>query len=140
MQNQNSKEEYAKQVCLFLAELLRTRRITLMRAAEIAEQVTQNITLIDSEAQFLALIKDLTSQFQELLHLGERVHLHMDMTKRLLMESQVREFVITFLTRDTGLALNVLQEAVKDSIQTNDLCVKFPQFQQFIQTKSWPTL
>lgn len=135
----NQKEEYAKEVCLFLAELLRTRKITLQRAAEIAEKVVQNINLIDSEAQFLTLIKDLTAEFTELFYLGERIHMHLGMSQRLLMESQVREFVINFLTRDIALAFNVLQEAVKDSVQTNDLCVKFPPFRQFIETKVWPT-
>ena len=75
MDSQNAKEEYAKQVCLFLAELLRTHKIALPRAAEIAEKVTQNINLIDSEAQFLTLIKQLAQDFQELIHLGELVHM-----------------------------------------------------------------
>ena len=132
----NRKEEYAKQICLFLAELLRTHRITLERAAEIAERVTQNINLIDSEEQFLGLVKTMTADFQELFNLGQRVDMHIGVNKRMAMENNVREFVITFLAKDATLALNVLQEAIKEHVGVNDLCARFPEFKQFIQLKS----
>ncbi|OGE87678.1 MAG: hypothetical protein A3J07_03110 [Candidatus Doudnabacteria bacterium RIFCSPLOWO2_02_FULL_49_13] len=135
MDQSSKKEEYAKQICLFLAELLRTRKISLKRAAEIAERVIQNINLIDSEAQFLGLIKELTSDFQELFNLNGRISFRIDVNKRLLMENQVREFVVSFLARDVKLALAVLEEAVKENAGVDNLYLKFPQFEEFIQTK-----
>lgn len=127
-----SKEEYAKIVCLFLAELLRTRKITLTRAAEICQKVTDNLNLVDSEEHFLSLVKQLSSDFEELFHLQALVNMHAAVSQRLDLEEKVRAFVISTLVQDSHLAMEILQEAVKVDIRLPDLCHKFPQFQKFI--------
>jgi hypothetical protein len=129
---QPSKEEYAKIVCLFLAELLRTRKITLMRAAEVCQKVTDNINLVDSEVHFLSLVKQLSADFEELTHLQTLANLHVQMSQRTDLEEKVRAFVISTLVQDPHQALEILQEAVKADIHLNDLVQRFPQFQQFI--------
>ena len=126
------KEEYAKSVCLFLAELLRTRKITLARAAEIAQKVLDHINLIDTEADFLKLIKEMTYDFEELFRLEERVIMHMETGRRQQMEDKVREFVIMVMVTDSSLALSVLQAAINEEAKLEDLCGKFPQFKEFL--------
>ena len=76
MPQQDSKNDFAKAVSLFLAEMLRTRSITLRRAADIAEQVINNINLIEGEADFLRLIKDLSRDFEELHQLSGRIQMN----------------------------------------------------------------
>jgi hypothetical protein len=127
------KEEYAKAVSLFLAELLRTRKISLERAAEIAQKVLHNINLIDSEAQFLKFIKELTSDFQELFQLHERVFLHIKFDERKHMEQKVREFVVRAVVTDLKLASMVLQEAIQEDPSLDKICLKFPEFKAFIE-------
>jgi hypothetical protein len=131
-----SKEEYAKAVCYFLAELLRTHRVSLNRASEIAQKVLANINLIDTEEHFLKLVKELSADFQELIHLGERVNMHIQVTEREQFESHVREFVIIHLPTDPPTAMMVLREAVTEGIKPDVLKDKYPAFRQFIDSKS----
>jgi hypothetical protein len=128
------KDEYAKAVCYFLAELLRTRKITLTRSAEIAQKVVDHINLIDSEEDFLRLIKEMTSDFEELFQLTERIHMNIKVDTRKDLDGQVREFVIRTLPQDTKLALDVLLSAIQQDAKVDDLCVKFPQFKEFLTT------
>lgn len=128
----NYHDQYAKSVCLFLAELLRTHKISLGRAAEIAQKVVDNINLIDSEHDFLRLIKELSSDFDELFGLQERIQMNIHVTVRKELENKVREFVIFILPQNSNLALAVLQEAIKDNVRTQDLCDKFYEFKEFI--------
>ncbi len=133
----NTKEQYAQAVCYFLAELLRNHRVSLPRAAEISEKVVGNINLIDTEKQFLEFIRDLSRDFEELLQFTERIDMHMKAGDREKLETQVREFVISSIGSDLDTAFAVLNEAIKEGCRHEDLCQKFPQFHQFIQTRVW---
>jgi hypothetical protein len=127
------KEEYAKSVCMFLSELLRTHRIDLARSAEIAQKTLEHLNLIDSEEDFLKFVKELTLDFQELFQLEERVLLNVHMNRRAEMENLVREFVITTVPDNPKQALTILLEAIKDDCRLEDLSRKFPLFEKFRQ-------
>lgn len=133
----SQKEEYAKAVCYFLAELLRNHRVSLPRAAEISEKVVGNINLIDTEHQFLEFIHVLSKDFEELIQFTERIDMHMKSNEREQLEIQVREFVISYIGSDLATAFAVLNEAVRENCRHEDLCQKFPQFHQFTQTRTW---
>jgi len=122
-----------------LAELLRNHQVSLPRAAEISEKVVGNINLIDTEKQFLEFIRDLSRDFEELIQFTKRIDMHMQVGEREKLEIQVREFVISSLGTDLQTAFGVLSEAIKDETRQEDLCQKFPQFKQFIDTKVWIT-
>jgi hypothetical protein len=129
------KEEYAKAVCMFLAEMLRTRKVSLARSAEIAQKVVDNINLIDTEEDFLRLIKELTSDFEELFKLQKIVLLDVERSQRRDMEETVREYVINIMGTDARQALDVLVEAVKAESQLPQLCAKFPKLKEFTEAK-----
>lgn len=134
MENIQNKNEYAKVVSLFLAELIRSRKVMLRGAADIAEKVVMNINLIDTEQQFLNLIKELSVDFEELHPLSERMHVHIKTIERKDMEQQVKSFVSNIMPTNMDLALDVLKEAAKDQVKLSELCQKFPEFKQFIET------
>lgn len=135
----NKKEEYARAVCYFLAELLRNHRVALPRAAEISEKVLANINLIDTELQFLEFIRVISKDFEELVGFSERIDMHMKVGERQKLDIQVREFVIASLDKDLETAFLVLSEAVKPDACHEVLCGKFPVFKQFIESKVWTT-
>ena len=60
------KENMSKAVCLFLAEMLRTRKVKLDRCADIAAEIVNRLESIGSEKQFLDAVKELEFEFQEL--------------------------------------------------------------------------
>lgn len=135
MNTLDQKDQYAKAVSMFLAELLRTRRIGLNRAADIAQKVVANLNLLDSEARFLQFIKELSGDFEELFQLEARVDMHMKFSARHDFEQKVREFAISTLPTDANLACLVLQEAVSENCESEELSAKFPQFKEFINSK-----
>src|SRR5437763_250037 len=109
MENFNKKEEFARAVSLFLAELIRSREITLERAAEIAQKVVENINLIDSEEHFLRFSKELSADFEELFHLHERIRFDIKVNERRHLEQKVRDFVVDMLVQNPKLAYEILQ-------------------------------
>ena len=133
----DQKNQYAKSICYFLAELLRTRRISLERAADISQKMIDNINLLDSEHDFLQLTKTLAQDFEELIYLKERISLDIGVLKRKDLEDKVRQFVVNVLPNDTTLALNILEEAIKSDIELSELGKKFPEFGQFLTKTPW---
>ncbi|HYC79427.1 MAG TPA: hypothetical protein VEC17_00180, partial [Candidatus Binatia bacterium] len=64
---QTTRDHYGRMVCFFLAEGLRSRKISISRAAEIAEKVLNHVNLLDTETAFLNLVKELAKDFEELI-------------------------------------------------------------------------
>ncbi|OGE74150.1 MAG: hypothetical protein A3I07_01785 [Candidatus Doudnabacteria bacterium RIFCSPLOWO2_02_FULL_42_9] len=131
--NDNNKNEFAKHVALFLAELIRSRRIDLQRAADIAQKVVQNINLIDSESQFLEFVKELHRDFDELHALVDIVHMHVHMSARKDLENKVSMYVASIMPSDMGLAVKILEEAIVDGVTEEALCQKFPGFKEYVE-------
>ncbi len=129
----NKKEEFAKVVCLFLAEQLRIRDITLSRAAEISKKVLQHINLLDQESDFLKLIQELAKDFEELHKLEKRVFFYMEEDQRKTMESHVKDFVIHILTQDMQLALQIMERTIKEGSDLSSLTNQFPKFKEFME-------
>jgi hypothetical protein len=127
------KNEYARMISLFLAELLRTRKTSLNRAADISQKVVENINLIDTEVDFLRFVQMLTSEFDEMVPMKEVVQLHIRKNHRVDLEQKVKSFVIHIMQEDPNHALEVLQEASKDDAKLPDLCLKYPKLKQFIE-------
>lgn len=127
------KEEYAKMVCLFLAEGLRTRRITLQNAAEIAGKFLQNINLLDNEYDFLRLIKELSKDFEELSLLERKADREFALNATRTLEGKVRDYVVQIIVNDTKTALALLQDAGESGVTPEDLYSKYPQFKEFMQ-------
>ena len=134
MMNQDEKQEqYSKSVALFLAELLRTRKITLQRAADIASKVVQNLNLLDTEQDFLRLIKEMSGDFEELMYLQELVQIDVRVNERKEMENHVRHFAVKIMVTDIKLASQVLQDATAENIKFEDLRTKYPELDAFVQ-------
>lgn len=128
----SKKEEYAKAVCFFLSEMLRTHKISLERSAEIAQRILENINLLDTEEDFLKLIKELSKDFEELVKLEERAYYRVEQSDRKNLDHIVREFVIYTIAEDLKLAASLLQEVVNKKSTPEELCAKYPQFNEFI--------
>ncbi len=122
------KEQYAKMVCLFLAEGLRTRRIAIKRAHEIAEKVLVHINLLDAESDFLALIRELAHDFEELETLEGKLLKQQALSKRRELELKVTEYATTILSSDPQQAFAILEDAASDQATLDSLRGKYPDF------------
>jgi len=94
------KENMSKAVCLFLAEMLRTRKVKLDRCADIAAEIVNRLESIGSEKQFLDAVKELEFEFQELKTLKNDLLQVTSMSSRQQMEQIVREYAIQILPHD----------------------------------------
>ncbi|MGE5298330.1 MAG: hypothetical protein ACM3KM_04155 [Acidobacteriaceae bacterium] len=130
--NLSNKEDYAKLVCLFLAEGLLTREIRLERAADIAEKVVTNINLLDSEFDFLKLIKDISKDFEEVTRLESKVKRIVRCQVHTETEAKVKEFAVFTLRTNPKLALTIMQETVRNNPDLNQLAEKFQEFKQYL--------
>ncbi|HTL39700.1 MAG TPA: hypothetical protein VL306_02720 [Methylomirabilota bacterium] len=130
------KEEYAREVCMFLGEQLRTHHLTLARSADIAQKVLENLNLIDTETDFLKFIKELERDFQELVALSSKLSFEKEISDRQEMEASVREFAISMLPQDVSLALSVLEDAIKEKVTLAQLIKKFPNFDDFLNQRN----
>ncbi len=120
----------------FLAEGLRTRKITLMRALEISQKVVENINLIDTEYNLLKFIKELSKDFDELAKLEDRISLYIKSDERSKTEAVVESFVINILSQNAHMALELMEEATKPESSLDQLKAKFPGFRAYLeQTK-----
>lgn len=129
-----NKEHYAKMVCLFLAEGIRTRKITLKRSAEIAEKVLLHLSLLDTEKDFLALVKELAKDFDEIIDLEGRIIRQDTINLKRHMEEIVKEFAVSIMASNSHLALDILQEATHDAATLEALAKKFPEFNNFLKS------
>ncbi|OGE81371.1 MAG: hypothetical protein A3H72_03765 [Candidatus Doudnabacteria bacterium RIFCSPLOWO2_02_FULL_48_8] len=130
------KEQYVRLVCLFLAEQLRVKKIDLKRAAEIGQKVLDNVNLLDSEHDFLHLIKELSKDFEELQSLQERVYFWTLSNQRKTMEDRVRNFAVQIMGTNPNAALSVILAAIQEDVTLEKLQQQFPDFSQYLVTES----
>jgi len=135
-QKLKDKNDFAKVVCLFLAEGLRTRKIGLLRASEIAQKVVDNINLLDTETDFLRLIKELSKDFEELVKLEDRVSLYIKSDERTKMETTVKEYVAKVLASNSQMAMDLIKDALKPGTDFKSLAAKYPEFKSYLEKKN----
>lgn len=130
---ESAKVKYTRMVCLFLAEGLRTRQVTLKRAVEITEKILQNINLMDTEQDYLSLVKELSADFEELSALETKMQFKRAAGERRQLETLAREYAINILPTDPGQALKILQEAAQDGMTLAQLESRNPQFSAYLK-------
>ena len=123
----------SKAVCLFLAEMLRTRKVKLDRCADIAAEIVNRLESIGSEKQFLDAVKELEFEFQELKTLKNDLLQVTSMSSRQQMEQIVREYAIQILPHDPKQSILLLEEALKSESTLISLSKRFPAFAKFAE-------
>ncbi len=127
------KNHYARMVCLFLAEGLRTRNMGLRRAGEIAEKVLQNMNLLDNERDFLMLVKELAKDFDEMTTLEKKLIMDKEKKEKRDMERIVKDFSVQSLSGNSHQALSLLQDATGQNVTLEELEKKYPDFKEFVE-------
>lgn len=127
-----NKDDYARTVTAFLAESLRTRKVSLERSVEISDKVVQNINLLDTEQDFLKLIKELSKDFEELHKLEERVVLLIKSDQRKKMETKVQEYATEAIMYNVQEATQLMEAAMQENATLDQLSLDFPQFKKYL--------
>jgi len=117
---------------MFLAEVIRSRRTSLSRAAEISDRVIQLLPQMKTEAETLNLLTDVEKDFEEMVVLKQALHFGYSETDVLVYEHDIKEYAARIFTEDMALSVAFLQDASKPGMDIQRLCLKYPDFCQYL--------
>lgn len=119
-------------VALFLAEAIRSRRTSLSRAAEISQRVISGLGKIASEGQALAMLEDIEKDFEEISDLKQALHFGYESSDIKIFEPEIKDYASKIFTQDLKLSGDFLNDAARPDMTIQELCIKYPQFCQFL--------
>ena len=125
-----------KLISLFLAETLRSRRISLTRAAEISSRVAEDLPKISSEDQALAMLTEIEKDFQEIDTLKKALHFGYKQSDAKAYEEEIKAYAAKAFEKDIALSNAFLQDANQPHMSISQLCIKYPDFCSFLITTS----
>jgi hypothetical protein len=128
------KNEYAKQASLYLANLLRSNKITLIRAGQIAGQISSNINLLDTYEHYSKFLQSLSREFPELADLKVKIDSSSQNLRRKELEQKVQQFAVKIMASDSKQAHAIIEEVMREGITQQKLMEKFPNFGEFVKT------
>lgn len=123
-------------VALFLAEIIRSRRTNLRRAAEIARHVVANIQNIRTEKQALLFLTEVERDFEEVVILKQALHFGYKKSSVKVYEQGIKEYAAGVFSKDMVLSSTFLQDAAKNEMTIQELCLKYPEFCDYLQKNS----
>jgi hypothetical protein len=132
MQAQAANQTFYNLVALFLAEAIRSRRMSLARAAEISHRVVSRINMLNSEGQALELLTTIEREFEEVTSLKQALHFGYHPSDVKIYETEIRDYASKIFTRDINLSNAFLQDAAKTGASIQQLCLKYPEFCQYL--------
>jgi hypothetical protein len=136
MKNLSPKDNSAHLFCLFLAEEMRQRSISLGEAKEMARAVVSHKNLIDNEEHLLHLVMELSKDFPQLKRFEQKLAIYIERKGRTEAERKVTEFVASIMDRDQNLAMQILDDAIDSGNSLEILMKKYPQFAEFLMQKT----
>jgi hypothetical protein len=123
-------------VALFLAEIIRTRRTSLGRAAEIANRVVRNLPQIRNEEDALAMLTDIEQDFGEVENLKQALHFGYKDSDIKVYEKEIKDYASEVLKDSMENSTGFLQEASMPGTTIQQLCLKYPDFCEFLLSVS----
>ncbi len=119
-------------VALFLAEVIRSRRTSLRRAAEIARYVVANIQRIRTEEEALSLLTEVEKDFEEVVTLKQVLHFGYHKSSVKIYEEDIKEYAARIFVKDMVLSSSFLQDAAKNGMTIQELCLRYPDFSNYL--------
>ncbi|HEX5429703.1 MAG TPA: hypothetical protein VFX17_01310 [Patescibacteria group bacterium] len=132
MKKLNPKDNAAHLFCLFLAEEMRKRTISLGQAKEMARAVVAHKNLVDNEEHMLRLVIELSKDFPQLKNFEKKLAEYIEKTTRSKQELLITEFVSQIMDSDPNQAMRILDDAIESSYNLDALKAKYPELGQFL--------
>ncbi|MBX4191860.1 MAG: hypothetical protein KW804_03610 [Candidatus Doudnabacteria bacterium] len=129
------KDNAAHLFCLYLAEEMRQRTISLGEAKELARAVVAHKNLIDNEEHLLRLVMELSKDFPRLKKFEQSLAVYIKRKGRTIGEKLVTEFVASIMDTDQNLSMQILEDAIDANNNLDILKSKYPKFAEFLDQK-----
>jgi len=123
-------------IALFLAEIIRSRRTSLKRAAEISRFVIKTIPAIHSESEALNMLTLIEKDFEEVITLKQVLHFGYKKSNIKIYEQEVKEFAAEVLIKNMVESSAFLQDAAREDMTIQELCLEYPKFCEFFYQHS----
>jgi hypothetical protein len=120
-------------LCLFLAEEMRMRSLSLGDAKEIARATLLHKNLIDNEEHMLRFMIELSKDYPQLKRFESKLAAYIERKSRSDAEKRVAQFVETIMETDQTLALTLLDDAINSDNSLEELSQKYPAFAEFLK-------
>ncbi len=115
-----------------MAEAIRSHRTSLSRAAEISGRVISKLKSISSEGQALSILKEVEKDFEEVSALKQALHFGTKASDIKVYEAEIKEYASKVFAKDLHGCNAFLQDAARYGINIQELCLKYPDFCQFL--------
>jgi hypothetical protein len=121
-------------VALFLSEIIRSRRVSLRRGAEIAQSVVDRLSFIHSEEEALMMITDIEKEFEEVVILKQALQFGFEKNDTKVFENEIKDFASKIFLSDMAESAEFLHYASKEKITIQELCLRYPAFCVFLNS------
>lgn len=119
-----------------MAEVVRSRRTSIRRAAEISRLVIRNIDSLKSEPQALAWVTEIEKDFEEVVSLKQALHFNFNASDVNVYEREVKEYASLMFQQDMVRSADFLKDASAHQATIQQLCVKYPDFCSYLMNTS----
>jgi hypothetical protein len=127
---------FSQLVALFLSEILRSRKTSLKRIAEIASLVVEKMKNQNSETEVLKIITDIQKDFEEVSILKQTLHFGYGKLEAAAFEREIKEYASLVFSYNLAESAEFLQEASKGNANIQELCLKYPKFCSYLVKNS----
>ena len=129
-------QNFTQLVAYFLAEVLRSRRTSIRRAAEISRRVLHLLPKMHSEGEVLSALTEIEKEFDEVSTLKQALNFGYNASDIKVYEKEIKEYASKTLAHDMQLSSTFLAEAAAPNMTIQELCIKYPDFCRYLFTTS----
>lgn len=121
---------------MFFSEVIRSRKITIARAAELSGAIIDAYKTVQDETQLLEVLSELEKDFDEVFMLKEALQFGQTLSETKIYEKEIREYAADLFARDMVLSAAFLQDARQPGATIQQLCLKYPYFSNFLASRA----
>jgi hypothetical protein len=125
-----SAENFKFLVALFLAEELRSRHVTINRAAEISSLVVEALPQLSNEETVLTFLTQIEHEFEEVGLLKQALCFNYQDDDINVYTKEIKDFAAQLFESDMVASATFLQNAASPGMTIQKLCIKHPDFCQ----------
>lgn len=127
-----TQNNYVKLIAFFLSEIVRSRRTSIRRAAEISQSVINNMDVFTSEELVLTWVTRLEKDFEEIGDYKKALHFNFDSSSISVYEDEVKQFAAWLFENDMARSAQFLKDASDRQVNIQQLCIKHPDFCDYL--------
>lgn len=125
-------QNFTQLVAMFLAEILRSRKTSLRRAAEISQRVLNLLPKMRDEGEALSALTEIEKEFDEVKSLKQALNFGYKTDDIKVYEKEIKDYASKIFIKDMHMSSAFLLDAASAGMTIQELCVKYPDFCSYL--------